>query len=124
MFNSFASNSKFDFVGKWYDVAIGRDKWIETEASITACTQSDDEEEGYLVTYIYQVNGKHYDSYYLDGAPADVGSSLSIRYKPSNPKHNYLSDVPSGRGPLVLIVVALGFGLFWPTLHLMSRGYY
>jgi hypothetical protein len=33
MFDSFASNSRLDFVGRWYDRLSGRDKWIETEAS-------------------------------------------------------------------------------------------
>jgi hypothetical protein len=126
MLDSFASNSKLDFIGEWYDAVIGRARWIETEASTVACIQSEDKEEieEYLVTYSYQVNGKHYDGRYLSNVPVGSGTPLSIRYKPSNPKHNYLSDIPSGRGPLVLIVIAAGFGLFWLVLHLMSRGYY
>jgi hypothetical protein len=125
MFDSFASTSRFDFVGKWYDIALGRDRWIETEALITACIRDEDEEDGaYLVDYIYQVNGKFYEGSYLAEAPVDIGIPLSISYKPSNPKRNYLSGVSSGREPLVLIVIATGFGLFWLILHMMSRGYY
>jgi Protein of unknown function (DUF3592) len=126
MFDSFASNSRFDFVGKWYDTATGRDKWIEIEASTTASTWNDDEAGGgdYLVTYIYQVNGKYYDGSFRSETPVDIGAPFSVRYKPSNPKRNYLSGLHSGREPLVLIVIAAGFGLFWLILHMMSRGYY
>jgi hypothetical protein len=122
MFDSFASNSRFDFVGRWYDTATGRGKWIETEASTIASTWTDDEAEGgdYLVTYTCQVGGKHYSGSFRTESPMDRGTPLSVRYKPSNPKRNYLSGLRSGREPLVLIVIGAGFGLFWLVLHMMS----
>jgi hypothetical protein len=126
MFDSFASNSRFDFVGRWYDTATGRDKWIETEASTTDCTWSDDDAGGgdYLITYAYQVNGECYVGSFHSEIPEDRGAPLSVRYKPSNPKRNYLSGLRSGREPLVLIAIAAGFGVFWLILHMMSLGHY
>lgn len=124
MFNSFASNSKLDFVGRWYDAAFGRGKWIKVEASIRSCTKCEDEEQLYFVTYRYQVNGKQYDDSYTSDEPERQGTQITVCYKPSNPKCNYLADYPGGRAPLVLIAIAAGFGVFWLILHLMSRGYY
>jgi hypothetical protein len=114
------------FVGKWYDTATGRDKWIETEASAIASTWSDDEAGGgdYIVTYAYQLDGKYYSGSFRTEAPMDRGTPLSVRYNPSNPNRNYLSGLRSGREPLVLIVIGAGFGLFWLVLHMMSLGRY
>ena len=89
-----------------------------------SCTRCEDEEGVYFITYRYRVNGKQYDGAYTSETPEDSGGLIAVCYKPSNPKRNYLADFPYGRTPLVLIVITIGFGLFWLILHLMSRGYY
>jgi hypothetical protein len=126
MFDSFASSSRFDFVGKWYDIATGRDKWIETEAFTTSCSWQDDNSGfgGYLVRHSYLVDGEYYDGHFHSDSAVDLDTVLPVRYKPSNPRRKYLSGSGSGREPLVLFAVAGGFGVFWLILHLMSRGIY
>jgi hypothetical protein len=126
MFDSFATNSRFDFVGQWYDSITGKDKWIETEASTTNCSWQDDDETGwggsYFVTYVYQANGEYYQGHFHTSHAFDRDTKLFVRYKPSNPKRKYLSGYSGGRTPLVLAAVAVGFGLFWMILHMMSIG--
>ena len=126
MFDSFASNSRLDFVGRWYDRLSGRDKWIETEASATSSTWEDDDAGGgdYLIRYVYQANGEYFTGRFRSECLVEPGTKLSVRYKPSNPKRNYLSDRYSGREPLVLAVVVLGFFLWWLIWKMMSLGYY
>ena len=126
MFNSFASNSRLDFVGKWYDSLTGRDNWIETEASATSCSWEDDGESGgdYVARYVYRVNREYYSGRFRSESIVEPGTKLSVRYKPSNPKRNYLSGRYSGREPLVLAVIAVGFFLWWLIWKMMSLGYY
>lgn len=126
MFDSFASVSRFDFIGRWYDAAKGRDKGIETEASTTSCNWREDEPGigDYQVTYVYQVNGEYFDGSFRTTIPYDRDTVLSVRYKPTNPKRNYLSGMRSGRDPFVLAAVGLGFGIIWLILKMMSLGYF
>ncbi len=127
MFDSFASNSRFDFVGRWYDSLTGRNKWIETEASATSYLWEDDYEGGggdYVIRYFYEVNGEYYPGRFRSESIVEPNTKLPVRYKPSNPNRHYLSDRYSAREPLVLAVIAFGFLLWWSILKLMSLGYY
>jgi hypothetical protein len=126
MFDSFASTSRFEFVGKWYDSLTGKDKWIETEATTTSCTWEDDEGGGgdYVVGYVYRVNGDYFSGRFRSESIVDKSMKLSVRYKPSNPKRHYLSSFYGGRAPLVLGIIALCFSIWWLILKLMSLGHY
>jgi hypothetical protein len=125
MFDSFASESRFDAVGRWYDSFIGRDKWIETSATATSYTWHEDAETGggdYVVNFIYQVNGEYFPGRFRSETIVDPGAEISIRYKPSNPRRYCVSGHYSSREPLLLGVIALCFLACWLTLKLMSLG--
>ena len=122
MFDSFASTSRFDFIGRWYDSATGKEKWIETDAHTTSCIWNNDDSGGgdYLIAFAYQVNEAYYKGHFYSNSPVDLETQVAIRYNPSKPKRHYLSGLSGGRTPLVLFAVGTGFGIFWLILHLMS----
>jgi len=97
-------------------MAEGRD----TEAAVTGLSSRG-------VYYHYTLDGRNYDAYAAIASEhshkLQVGSSLTVRYLPSDPAHAYPSRNPRSRAEDQLIVwlmpcLLLGFPLTFATLQL------
>jgi hypothetical protein len=120
MFDSFASQSRFDFLGRWYDRISGRDQWIEADAQITGNRWQDDGEGAggdYRVLYAYQALGERFSGSFSSPTPWRPGESLSVRHHPRRPKRHYLASLRSGREPLLFLGVAIACFLPWLFWH-------
>lgn len=122
MFDSFASRSRFDLIGDWYDRVSGLDRWIETEATIDSCIwQEGDEGDGWFYNvYVYQVEEQYYVGHFNSATEFLRGEQISVRYHPRDPRRKYASSFRGGREPLVLAVIAIFCFAFWLVLHALS----
>ena len=124
MFDSFASQSRYDSIGRWFDRLSGRDKWIESEGRVTKnlwrppCEGLDGY---YRVNYSYEVAGEWFSGWFNADDAQPLGDLVMIRYNPRNPKRKYRSGFRGGREPLVLIAVGIGATLFYFAWYMVKQ---